>query len=339
MSASLLPLARAYPAWADYVQFTADLPPPLIRDPALPLVSIVVPSLNQGRYIGATIASILNQEYPNLEVWVIDGGSNDETASVLATFARDPRIQIVVGRDGGQADAINRGWARARGSVLAWLNSDDTYLPGAIARQVAALQAQPRAPAVYASAVYIDEQGRRLRPIVARPYHPLALLRLIIPPQPTVFLRREAVGATGPLDAGMRYALDTAYWARIARRGAFCVSDGVVATYRLHAASKTVSQFAGFYREWLQIAERFFAASPEWRSERRAVLADIYAAMANLEARSGALAHAVRYAAYALTLAGWRPRLAKTALALLDRMTGADLADRVAGWWVQRRAG
>ncbi|WP_298819182.1 glycosyltransferase family 2 protein [Chloroflexus sp.] len=330
------PLAAEYPAWAGYAHLTASLPPPVIRDPAQPLVSIVVPSLNQGRYIGATLQSILSQNYPNLEVWVIDGGSSDETLAVLDTFAGDDRIQIVTGKDAGQADAINRGWARARGSVLAWLNSDDTYLPGAIAAQVSALQSHPGAVAVYASARYIDEQGQALRTVAARPYHPLSLLRLLIPIQPTVFARRAAAGLTGPLDLTMRYALDTAYWVRLIRHGPMLQAPGIVATYRLHAASKTVAQFSGFYREWLQIAEQFFAAHPGLRPARPAVLADIYAAMANLEARNGALGAAVRYAVYALTLAGWRPRLAKTPLALLDRVLGSDVADRIGSWWGQR---
>ncbi|WP_322513010.1 glycosyltransferase family 2 protein [Chloroflexus sp.] len=330
------PLAAEYPAWAAYASLTTNLPPPVIHDPAQPLVSIVVPSLNQGRYIGATLSSILAQTYPNLEVWVIDGGSSDETHDVLRAFAGDERVQVVVGKDAGQADAINRGWARARGAVLAWLNSDDTYLPGAIATQVAALQANPSAVAVYADAVYTDEQGRQLRAIAARPYHPLALLRLLIPMQPTVFARRVAVGLAGPLDLRWRYALDTAYWVRLAQFGSFHPTSAIVATYRLHAASKTVAQFAGFYREWLHIAEEGFAAMPELRPARRAVLADIYAAMANLEARNGSLRAALRYAAYALTLAGWRPRLAKTPLVLLDRLLGSDLAERAGSWWGRR---
>lgn len=335
----MLPLAAEYPLWAEYAQLTTHLPPPVIRDPAQPLVSIVVPSLNQGRYIGDTLRSILTQEYPNLEVWVIDGGSSDETAEVLRAFAGDARVQVVVGKDAGQADAINRGWARARGSVLAWLNSDDTYLPGAIATQVAALQAHPAAVAVYADALYTDAQGQPLRTIAARPYHPLALLRLLIPIQPTVFIRRAAAGLAGPLDLRMRYALDTAYWVRLAQLGPFQPTSAVVATYRLHAASKTVAQFAGFYREWLQIAEQTFTVMPELSPARREVLADIYAAMTNLEARNGSLRAALRYAAYTLTLAGWRPRLAKTPLVLLDRWLGSDLAERAGSWWGQQTRG
>ncbi|MEF3273992.1 MAG: glycosyltransferase [Chloroflexus sp.] len=330
------PLAVEYPTWSRYAHLTASLPPPVIRDPTQPLVSITVPSLNQGRYIGATLHSILSQDYPNLEVWVIDGGSNDETLDVLRSFASDSRLQIVTGRDAGQADAINRGWARARGTILAWLNSDDTYLPGAISTQVAALQSQPQAVAVYANAIYTNEQGQALRMIAARPYHPLSLLRLLIPIQPTVFVRRTAVGLTGPLDLTMHYALDTAYWVRLAKHGPFYPIPSVVATYRLHTASKTVAQFTGFYREWLQIAEQYFAALPEPHPVRRGVLADIYAAMANLEARHGTLRAAVRYAAYAVTLAGWRPRLAKTPLTLLDRAFGSDLAERISSWWGQR---
>lgn len=329
----MMPLAVEYPAWAGYMQRTTALPPPVIRDPTQPLVSIVVPSLNQGRFIGETLRSILDQRYPNLEVWVIDGGSTDETPAILRTFADDERLHIVVGEDKGHADAINCGWARARGAIVAWLNSDDTYYPDAVATQVAALHAHPYAVAAYAGASYTDEQGRVLRTIAARPYHPLALLRLLIPMQPTVFLRREVVGKAGPLDCRLRYALDTAYWMQIARYGPFIATDTILATYRLHSTSKTVAQFAGFYREWLQIAEESFAALPHLRPVRRAVLADIYAAMANLEARRGQLPMALRYAGYAFTLAGWRPRLAKLPLALIDRLFDSDIADRIGSWW------
>lgn len=337
----LRPLAHEAPPWAAYGPVEAAPAPP-IADPALPLVSVATPSFNQGRFIGETIASVLGQDYPNIELWVVDGGSSDGTLDVLRSFAHDPRLRWLSAPDRGQSDGINKGWARCRGQVLAWLNADDTYLPGAIRTQVAALLADPGAGAVYGDARYTDAAGRPLGLIAGRPYHPLAVLRLEIPVQPTVFLRRELVARLGPLSLGRRYSMDSDYWARAIRLAPMRQSMAEVATYRLHGESKTVSQQTGFYREWLAIAEDFFAdpaTDAGLRAARPAVLADIYAAMANMEARAGSLADAARYLGYALTLAGSRPRSLKLPLALLDRLAPFDLAPRASALWGRLRRG
>jgi glycosyltransferase involved in cell wall biosynthesis len=328
-------LADKSPAWAAYKRDT-PLPPPIITDPALPLVSIVTPSFNQGAYIAATVASVLEQNYPNIEHWVIDAGSTDNTLAALQPFASDPRLHIVVEPDRGQADAINKGWARCRGAVLAWLNSDDTYLPNAIRTQVAALAAHPEAGAVYGDAQYSDAAGRPLHLLASRPYTPLALLRLEIPAQPSVFLRRELVAQLGPLNLARRYSMDTDYWARAARIAPFARTRAVIATYRLHPASKTVGEFSGFYREWLDIAAQFFADPTlplEIRRAHGGVVADIYAAMANLEARRGSLPDALRYTAYALYAGGLRPRMLKLPITLFDRLSGRDLSATFTALW------
>ncbi len=338
---SLPPLAHEALPWAAY-RPVENAPEPIIADPALPLVSVVTPSFNQGRFIGETIASVLGQDYPNIELWVIDGGSRDETLAALSSFAHDPRLRWLSEPDRGQSDGINKGWARCRGQVLAWLNADDTYLPGAIRTQVAALLADPGAGAVYGDARYTDAAGRPLGLIAGRPYDPLAVLRLEIPVQPTVFLRREIAARLGPLSLERRYSMDSDYWARAIRLAPMRQSRAEVATYRLHGESKTVSQQAGFYQEWLAIAADFFAdrATPEQlRAARPAVLADIYAAMANLEARAGSLADAARYLAYALTLSGPRPRSLKLPLALLDRLVPFGLAPRATALWGRLRRG
>lgn len=335
------PLALEAPAWSAY-RPDPPPPPPHLADPGAPLVSVVTPSFNQGRYIGATIASVLGQSHANLELWVVDGGSRDETLDVVRSFAGDPRLRWLSEPDRGQADAINKGWARSAGSILAWLNSDDTYLPGAVAAQVAALAAQPGAGAVYGDARYTDAAGRPLGLIAGRPFSPEAVLRLEIPAQPTVFLRRDLVARVGPLSVGRRYSMDTDYWARAIRQAPFAQTRAELATYRLHGESKTVAQPAGFYGEWLAIAEAFFDApglEAGLRAARPAVLADIYAAMANLEAAGGSPAVATRYLAYAWALAGPRPRMLKLPLALLDRAAPLGLAARATSLWGRLRRG
>ncbi len=331
----LQPLADESLLWAAYGP-VEKAPPPVIGDPALPLVSVVTPSLNQGRYLRATIESVLGQGYPNLEYLVIDGGSADESLEVLRSYAGEPRMRWLSAPDRGQSDAINKGWSRCRGDILAWLNSDDTYFPGAIASQVRELMADPQAGAVYADAQYTDAAGRPLTRLYGRPYSPAALLRLEIPAQPTVFLRRELVAQIGPLSLGRRYGMDTDYWARAAGLAPFRQARALVATYRLHPESKTVGQFAGFYREWLEVAEGFFAAPglpAGLRAARGPVVADIYAAMANLEARGGSPAAALRYLAYALASGGPRPRMLKLPFALAERRLPLGLAARASAIW------
>src|SRR5438128_2723095 len=138
--------------WDDYAVL-GPLPPPVIVDVALPLVSIVTPSFNQGIYIRATIESVLSQDYPNLEYWVIDAGSEDETLNVLKLYNNDPRFHWISEPDNGQSDAINKGWSRCNGEILAWLGSDDLYCPGTITSQVNYLRSHPSVDAVYSDAI------------------------------------------------------------------------------------------------------------------------------------------------------------------------------------------
>jgi glycosyltransferase involved in cell wall biosynthesis len=305
-----------------------------------PLVSIVTPSYNQGRYIAATIESVLGQDYPNIEHWVIDGGSSDTTLDVLRQYEGDPRFRWLSERDKGQSDAINKGWSRCRGSILAWLNSDDTYLPGAISTQVAALQANPACGVVYGDSIYIDAEGRELSRLYSPPYSPLALLRLELPHQPTVFLRRDVITAVGPLNLARRYSMDTDYWVRTTRVTRWCQSKAFIATYRLHGESKSVAQYDGFYRDWLAIANQYFAdpaLAEELRKARNEVVADILAAMTNIEARQGSLAAALRYLSLALVRGGMRPRMLKLPLSLLTRATGQDIAALTTQTWSHLR--
>ncbi len=135
-----------------------------------PLISIVTPSYNQGQFIRETITSVLDQSYPHLELWVMDGGSSDNTIEILRSFEGDPRFHWVSERDRGQSDAINKGLARCTGEVFAWLNSDDLLTPGALAAVTEACGPDRRAGgALRARAPYrsVWQRSRRLPPPVA----------------------------------------------------------------------------------------------------------------------------------------------------------------------------
>lgn len=263
-----------------------------------PLVSIIVPSYNQGKYIKETLDSILTQDYPNLEVLVMDGGSKDETLEVLKTYARDARVAWKSERDKGQAEAINKGFAEAKGEILAWLGSDDTYLPGALKRQVGYLTAHPETDVVYGDAIYTRPDGSRCGTYYSRPFSPSDLCRLCFIPQPSLFMRRQVYARSGGLDLSLHFALDYEYWLRAMMHSRFAYQRGFVATYRLHEDSKTVGSVTRFNPEIEKIVVRALEQKdgpPELARDRDAILADLYLELGSAclrgRDRKGALGH------------------------------------------------
>jgi len=229
----------------------------------LPLVSIVTPSFNQGRFIRETIESVLTQGYPNIEYLVMDGGSTDDTLKILQEY--DDRLTWVSEHDRGQADAINKGWRRARGVILAYLNSDDTYLPDTVERAVACLLEQPEAGAVYGEGHHVDEVGKILERYPTEPFSPARLEETCFICQPTVFLRREIVERVGYLDESLQYCMDYDLWIRVARAGRFAYIPHYLASTRLHAETKTLGQRARAHAEILRMVNRHFGrVSPSW---------------------------------------------------------------------------
>lgn len=184
----------------------------------LPLVTVVTPSLNQGRFIRATIESVLSQDYRNIEYIVMDGGSSDETASVIADYAS--RLTFISEKDRGQSHAINKGFQRATGRILAWLNSDDLFLPGAVSRAVRVFREKPSTGAVYGEGYLIDQGGN----VTARfpCTEPLNLWKLVHLSdyilQQTAFFRGDVIGQLGYLDENLHYTMDWDLLIRIARR-------------------------------------------------------------------------------------------------------------------------
>ena len=208
----------------------------------LPSISLVTPSLNQGKFIRATIESVLAQGYPDLDYRVQDGGSTDGTLAVLREF--EPRVPFVSERDRGQADAINRGLSKATGEVLGYLNSDDVLLPGALAAVGEAFASDPGLVFLWGRARYLDEAGNAISPYLARPDAIERLADACFIAQPAAFFRRTVLEEIGPFDESLHHTLDYDYWLRIASRyprSKMLFLDRELAGCRMHADAKTVA--------------------------------------------------------------------------------------------------
>jgi len=219
--------------------------------------SIIVPSYNQGRYIKATIDSILSQEGASLEVIVFDGGSNDETIEALHTFDADKRVTWVSEPDLGQTHAINKGLRRAQGRILAYLNSDDVYLPDALKTVRQAFENRPDAMFIYGDAYHISETGDIIDPYPTEPWDYSRLQQTCFLCQPAVFWRREALSTVGYFDDTLHYAMDYEYWLRAGSKVTFHYIEGCfLAGSRLHPETKTLSQRVPVHRECLEVLLR-----------------------------------------------------------------------------------
>jgi len=183
-----------------------------------PLVTVVTPSYNQGQFIRATIESVLSQDYPHVEYIIMDGGSTDETASVVKDYAS--RLTFISEKDRGQSHAINKGFHMARGSILGWLNSDDLYLPGCIRTAVAAFDRNPAAGAVYGEGYLIDHSGKTTsRFPCTEPFDLWKLTYLsdyIL--QQTVFFGKDVLDDVGYLDEDLHFTMDWDLLIRIGKK-------------------------------------------------------------------------------------------------------------------------
>jgi glycosyltransferase involved in cell wall biosynthesis len=253
-----------------------------------PLVSIVTPSFNQARYLEQALNSVLGQPYPRLEYIVIDGGSTDGSLEVLERY-RERLARLVSEPDRGQADAINKGLAMAQGEIVAWLNSDDAYLPGAVGEAVNVLDGDPSLAMVYGDGLMVDSDLTLLDRHTYPQLGVVDLLSFEVILQPAVFMRRRVLEDAGYLDPDYQLILDHELWIRIASRHPIRHVSRFWAIERTHREAKTIAQASGFVQEaerLLRQAEADPILAPILEGERRRIRGglDVFAARRLIDA-------------------------------------------------------
>jgi glycosyltransferase involved in cell wall biosynthesis len=225
----------------------------------LPLVTVITPSYNQGAFLERTIISVLNQDWPNLEYIIIDGGSTDNSVAVIRKY-EEYLAWWVSEKDSGQTSAINKGIKRGGGRYLTWLGSDDILLPGAITTMVKAFEENPAAGMVYGAVAFIDEADRFLNKIG---YTQMTLEKLLhhkhsTIAQPSSLLNRETLDAAGLLDESLSYCMDYDLWIRLHRIApSVNLGETVLSGYRLHPESKTVSAYTHMALEKIRVNRKY----------------------------------------------------------------------------------
>jgi glycosyltransferase involved in cell wall biosynthesis len=253
----------------------------LVVSEHLPIVSIVTPALNQGQFLERTIQSVLKQEYPTLEYVVQDGGSTDGTARILAEY-RSKLSQVASLKDAGQANALNCGFQRSTGEIMAWLNADDLLLPGTISYVVNFFLSHPDVDVVYGHRICIDAHDREVGRWILPPHADAVLPWANYIPQETLFWRRRIwEKAGGYLDEAYQFAMDWELLLRFQQAGArFARLPRFLGAFRVHADQKTAvlahigaqdaqrlhSQYHGRPVTWLEIRYhvRTYLAHSTW---------------------------------------------------------------------------
>ncbi len=233
------------------------------RASSWPMISVVTPSYNQAEFLEETILSVLNQNYPNLEYIIIDGGSTDGSVDIIKKYEK--YIACWVSRkDNGQADAINKGFKMAKGDIFAWLNADDVYLPDVMSQVAEFFKTHSYAGMCYGKAYLTNEAGDVIGKYPTEPFLYKGLAQFNFIAQPSAFFRRDVYSVSGGLDLDLNYSMDYDLWIRIAGRCKVQYLPVFISTYRLHAGSKTVSDSGALdiQKECLKTVMKYYNWAP-----------------------------------------------------------------------------
>ena len=231
-----------------------------VASPEPPLVSIVTPSYNMARYLPETIDSVLSQDYPRIEYIVVDGGSTDETPQILDR-CRD-HLRAIIGSDRGPSDAAHRGFREARGEIFAWLNADDSLLPGAIRKAVAYLEEHPAVDVVYGEGWWINDNGAVISRYPTLPFDAKVLERDCFICQPAAFMRASSYRRC-ELDPDVNRSFDYDLWIRMAKAGfRFASIPDYLANSRMHTGAKTIYERDIVFQASMSLLQRHYGYIP-----------------------------------------------------------------------------
>jgi len=228
-----------------------------------PKLSIITPSFNQGEFLEQCIESVLSQDYPNLEYLILDGGSTDQSAQIIERHR--PRLAWAISEnDGGQSDAINKGLTRATGDLVAWLNADDFYLPGAFRTVVEAHRRRPGGAFYFGDGLRVDRQGKTIsgffpdgRVMFSRPALLLGLNFIL---QPSTFINRKMLHQAGLLDGSLHWGMDGDLWMRLSAAAPPVPIEAKLSATREYADTKTSTGSFARVEELRRIAEKHAGA-------------------------------------------------------------------------------
>jgi glycosyltransferase involved in cell wall biosynthesis len=227
---------------------------------ALPLVSIVTPTYNMAKYLADTIESVLAQDHPNIEYIVVDGGSTDGSLEILERHRS--RLRYFSEPDHGPSDAAAKGFRQARGEIFAWLNADDTYLPGAIRQGVEYLERHPETDVVYGEGWWIDESGAKIDRYPTLPFDAKVLERDCFICQPAAFIRATAYRRC-ELDPAVERSFDYDLWIRMAKAGMnFAAIPQYLANSRMHQGAKTIYERDSVFQASMDLLKRHYGYIP-----------------------------------------------------------------------------
>ncbi len=211
-------------------------------------ITVITPSFNQGQFIGRTLKSVAIQTGAAIEHLVVDGASTDDTLTILKAAGCGARW--ISEKDKGQADAVNKGIRATDGDIVGWLNSDDIYYPGALARVTEFFAANPSVDVVYGMADHLDISDRRIDSYPTEPWDFERLKERCFICQPALLFRRRLVERHGMLDENLNYCMDYEYWLRLGKAGVrFAYLESSLAGSRMYAENKTIGARVAVHRE------------------------------------------------------------------------------------------
>ncbi len=225
-----------------------------------PLISIITPSFNQGRFIRETIESVLSQDYPAIEYIIIDGGSSDETLMILQEYG--DRITWISEPDDGQADAVNKGVNLAHGEFIGWINSDDIYEPNIFSVVINTFKLHPDANVVYGDAWHISEYGKIIEKYPTERFNYSRLAETCYICQPAVFMSRQFFVDAGLLRKDLNLCMDYEFWIRLGRIGMFHYVPRVFASSRIYQTNKTFSRSDEVFQEVIPMVCGYYGYIP-----------------------------------------------------------------------------